>query len=79
MSEKKMGFEASMARLEQIVKLLERGEVSLDESLKLYQEGTELVRTCGQMLDQAQMQVTKVVPAADGTHNFEVFDDGTQE
>ena len=79
MSEKKMGFEASMARLEQIVKLLERGEVSLDESLKLYQEGTELVRICGQMLDQAQMQVTKVVPAADGTPNFEVFDDGTQE
>ena len=79
MSEKKVCFEASLARLEQIVKLLERGEVSLDESLKLYQEGTELVRLCGQLLDNAQMQVTKVVPSGNGTPTFEVFDDGTQE
>ena len=79
MSEKNVGFEASLARLEQIVKLLERGEVSLDESLKLYQEGTELVRLCGQLLDNAQMQVLKVVPAGDGTPTFEVFDDGTEE
>lgn len=79
MSEKNVCFEASLARLEQIVKLLERGEVSLDESLKLYQEGTELVRLCGQLLDNAQMQVTKVVPSENGTPTFEVFDDGTQE
>jgi exodeoxyribonuclease VII small subunit len=79
MSEKNVGFEGSLARLEQIVKLLERGEVSLDESLKLYQEGTELVRLCGQLLDNAQMQVMKVVPAGDGAPTFEVFDDGTEE
>jgi exodeoxyribonuclease VII small subunit len=79
MSEKNVGFEGSLARLEQIVKLLERGEVSLDESLKLYQEGTELVRLCGQLLDNAQMQVMKVIPAGDGTPTFEVFDDGTEE
>lgn len=78
MSEQTLGFEASMARLEQIVKLLERGEVSLDESLKLYQEGTELVRRCGLLLDNAQMQVMKVVPQADGTPALEVFDDGAQ-
>jgi exodeoxyribonuclease VII small subunit len=79
MSEKNVGFEGSLARLEQIVKLLERGEVSLDESLKLYQEGTELVRLCGQLLDNAQMQVMKLIPAGDGTPTFEVFDDGTEE
>jgi exodeoxyribonuclease VII small subunit len=79
MSEKNVGFEGSLARLEQIVKLLERGEVSLDESLKLYQEGTKLVRLCGQLLDNAQMQVMKVIPAGDGTPTFEVFDDGTEE
>ena len=79
MSEKNVGFEGSLARLEQIVKLLERGEVSLDESLKLYQEGTELVRLCGQLLDNAQMQVMKVIPAGDGTPTFEVFDDGTED
>ena len=41
-----MTFEASMARLEQIVRTMERGDVPLDESLKLFQEGTELVRNC---------------------------------
>ena len=37
-------FEESMARLEQIVRAMERGDVALEESLKLFQEGTELVR-----------------------------------
>ena len=39
-------FEESMARLEQIVRAMERGDVALEESLKLFQEGTELVRSC---------------------------------
>ena len=37
-------FEESMARLEQIVRAMERGDVALEESLKLFQEGTELVK-----------------------------------
>ena len=48
---KKMTFEAAMERLEQIVRAMERGDVQLDESMKLFQEGTELVRTCGKMLE----------------------------
>jgi exodeoxyribonuclease VII small subunit len=56
-----------MQRLEQIVRALERGDVALEESLKLFQEGTALVRDCGKLLDDAQLQVQKVLTAADGT------------
>ena len=45
MNEKNQSFEQNMARLEQIVRAMERGDVALEESLKLFQEGTELVRS----------------------------------
>lgn len=66
MSEPKMSFENNMQRLEQIVRALERGDVPLDESLKLFQEGTDLVRACQTMLDTAQQQVQKVLSDANG-------------
>lgn len=69
-----MTFEAAMARLEQIVRTMERGDVPLDESLKLFQEGTELVRNCEKLLDDAQLQVTKIMTAADGSPVEERFD-----
>lgn len=68
-------FEKAMQRLEQIVRALERGDAPLDESLKLFQEGTELVRTCGKMLDDAQLQIQKVMTAPDGTPVLEEFSD----
>ena len=60
-------FEESMARLEQIVRAMERGDVALEESLKLFQEGTELVRSCQKLLDDAQLQVKKIMTAPDGS------------
>lgn len=69
-------FEQSMQRLEQIVRAMERGDVPLEESLKLFQEGTELVRSCGKLLEDAQLQVTKIMTAADGSPVEEVFEDG---
>lgn len=68
-------FEEKLMRLEQIVRTMERGEVPLDESLKLFQEGTELVRRCSQMLDDAQLQVKKVMTAGDGSPVLEDFAD----
>lgn len=62
-----MTFEANMQRLEQIVRAMERGDVPLEESLKLFREGTELVKNCSKMLDEAQLQVQKVMTAPDGT------------
>jgi exodeoxyribonuclease VII small subunit len=71
-----MNFEQSMQRLEQIVRALERGDAQLDESLKLFQEGTELVRSCGEMLEKAEMQIKTVMTAADGSPVLEDFADG---
>ena len=49
-----MSFETAMTRLEQIVRELEDGKVSLDDSLKLYEEGIALVRLCSGRLDEAE-------------------------
>lgn len=68
-------FEESMQRLEQIVRAMEQGDVPLEESLKLFQEGTQLVRSCNQLLEEAQLQVTKIMTAPDGTPSEEVFAD----
>ena len=68
-------FEESMARLEQIVRAMERGDVALEESLKLFQEGTELVRSCQNLLDDAQLQVKKIMTAPDGSPVEEDFQD----
>lgn len=77
MSKKNVSFEENMQRLEQIVRAMEKGDAPLEESLKLFQEGTELVKSCSQMLDMAEQQVTKIVTQADGTPAEEVFADGT--
>ena len=68
-------FEESMARLEQIVRAMERGDVALEESLKLFQEGTELVRSYQKLLDDAQLQVKKIMTAPDGSPVEEDFQD----
>ena len=68
-------FEESMQRLEQIVRAMDQGDVPLEESLKLFQEGTQLVRSCNQLLDEAQLQVTKIMTAPDGTPAEEEFAD----
>lgn len=73
MNQKNHTFEENMQRLEQIVRAMERGEVPLEESLKLFQEGTELVRSCGKLLDEAELQVKKIATAADGSPVEEAF------
>ena len=75
MSNQSKTFEESMARLEQIVRAMERGDVPLEESLKLFQEGTDLVRSCNQLLNEAQLQVKKIITAPDGSPVEEALDD----
>ena len=75
MNEKTKSFEQNMARLEQIVRAMERGDVALEESLKLFQEGTEVVRSCSKLLDDAQLQVKKIMTAPDGSPVEEEFID----
>ena len=59
-------FEDSMTRLEAIVRAMEQGNVPLEESLKLFQEGTGLVQTCTELLDHAELEVVKLMKGADG-------------
>jgi exodeoxyribonuclease VII small subunit len=75
MIDNKMSFEESMQRLELIVRALERGDAKLEESLRLFQEGTELIRHCGTLLENAELEVRKVMVAADGTPVLEDFTD----
>ena len=67
MNEQNMTFEQSMQRLEQIVRAMERGDVALEESLKLFREGTDLVSRCGKLLDEAELQVKQIMTAPDGS------------
>ena len=73
MNEQNRTFEQNMQRLEQIVRALERGDTPLEDSLKLFQEGTELVRVCGSLLEKAQLEVKKIMTAADGSPVEEEF------
>ena len=73
MNQPNQSFESNMQRLEQIVRAMERGDVALEESLKLFQEGTELVRSCNELLDKAQLQVKMIMTAQDGAPVEEDF------
>lgn len=60
-------FEQSLARLEEIVKLLERGDAPLAESLGLFEEGAGLIKACGELLDKAEQKVVQLRKGADGS------------
>jgi len=62
----KMTFEESAERIEEIVKLLERGDAPLDKSLALFEEGAKLILNCGKMLDSAEQKVVRLQRGADG-------------
>lgn len=64
--EKKMTFEEAMLRLDEIVNTLERGDVPLEQSLTLFEEGTALIKSCGKLLDTAEQKVVKLQKGSDG-------------
>ncbi len=66
MSEGKLSFEESMTQLEKIVAKLEKGEVSLDESIALFEQGTRLAMDCSKILDQAEQSIVRLTKGADG-------------
>ena len=67
MAEKKPTFEQSMARLEEIVRLLEQGDAPLEDSMALFEEGPALFKKCGPQLDKAEQKVSKLLAGPDGT------------
>ena len=56
----KLSFEQSLARLEEIVRHLEKGDLPLSDSLSLFEEGTGLLASCGAMLEEAEQKVVKL-------------------
>ena len=66
MSEEVKTFEQKIQRLEAIVQALEKGDVQLADSLKMFQEGTALITSCTQELDQAEQKVQQIVRGPDG-------------
>ncbi len=67
MSTNSVSFEQRITRLETIVSALEKGDVPLADSLALFEEGTKLISACSKQLDQAEMQVVKLMKGADGS------------
>lgn len=76
MSAKKQTFEQQIARLEEIVAALEKGDAQLADSLALFEEGTKLIAACSKELDQAEQQVVKLMKGADSAPVELPFADG---
>ncbi len=61
-----MNFEQAFQRLDEIVQRLEQGDLALEESLSLYEEGMMLAAQCNEWLDKAELRVRQLVPAPFG-------------
>lgn len=76
---KKLDFEKSLARLEEVVRKLEAANVSLDEAMKLFEEGVELSRACQKQLEEAEARVEILLKQANGTLVAKPFETGDEE
>lgn len=70
------GFEESMQRLEEIVRLLEKGDAPLEDAIRLFEEGTKLAKSCDDMLNEAEKKVVVLSKGADGAPVETEFDIG---
>ncbi len=76
---KKPEFERSLARLEEVAKRLENANLSLDEAMKLFEEGVQLSRDCQKQLEEAEGRVEILLKKADGKIAAEPFEPETEE
>ncbi len=74
----KFNFERAMERLEQIVNDLESGKLSLDESLKVFEEGVELSKKCYKKLSEAEASVKQLVKNESGEFELKLFEDAEE-
>jgi len=77
--QKEPTFEGRLDRLEKLVERLESGEAGLDESLKLYTEGAELVNACRCALGAAEKKIAKLAETAGGKLEEEPFEPEEEE
>lgn len=76
--EKELTFEQSIGRLEEIVEKLEAGQVPLDESLKLFEEGVRLSRFCNTKLEEIERKIEILTKGEGGELKAEQFDEGAE-
>lgn len=72
-------FEDALARLETIATELENGDLPLDESLKIFEEGIRLSKTCLKMLDEAERKVEILIQDKDGKKRLRAYNVGAEE
>ncbi|MDW7657324.1 MAG: exodeoxyribonuclease VII small subunit [Bacillota bacterium] len=70
-----LSYEAALAALESVVTRLESGDVTLDESMKLFERGTALAKICAARLEAIEHQITQLLEKADGTVEEKPFGD----
>jgi len=75
---KKLNYEASVTELESLVNRLEQGDISLEESLKLYENGVLLTRDCQDALQAAEQKVQMLIQQS-GQSNLVDFDNNPTE
>ena len=68
-------FEQLFSELESVVAKLETGDLSLDESLALFQRGMELSKKCAELLEKAELRIKELVPQANGELGVEDFEE----
>ncbi len=76
---KKPEFERSLARLEEIVRKLENTNLSLDEAMKMFEEGVALSRDCQKQLEQAEGRIEILMKKAGGEMAAEPFEPGSDD
>lgn len=73
MNKKKPSFEEALKRLEQIVDSLERGEVSLEDAIGLFEEGIKTASICREKLKNAEKKIKQLIKDSNGTFSLEDF------
>ena len=79
MRKKQETFEEIFNELEATVSKLESGNLTLDESLELYERGMQLARHCEEQLDRAELRIKELAPAAAGELEFGAEDEDVTE
>ena len=79
MAQKKQSFKDSLARLGEIVRILEKGDAPLADSLKLFEEGAGLVASCTKALDEAEQRVVKLRKGPDGEPEELPFEEAVEQ
>ena len=73
MAKKELSFEDAMKKIEKIVSDLESGNIALDDSLKIYEEGNKLIKFCQNKLENAEQKIKQLNINSSGSFDLEDF------